>query len=234
MEKYKDFFTPVAILAAGVMVSFSVLTVGGVDIFKQGLRAQAGAGSEAEKEQVKLDPELYRKLAKEMGLNISQFDNCVERRTYKDKVENDFQEGVRLGINGTPGSFVNSQAVRGAIPYEQLKSIIDSELASGNTALADGLNITEKDHIKGNANAKITLVEFSDFQCPFCRRFHPTAQQALDAYQGNVRWVYKHFPLDSIHPEARPAAEASECVAEQKGSEGFWQFADILFELQGS
>ncbi len=92
--------------------------------------------------------------------------------------------------------------------------------------------ITEEDHIRGNLEAPVTIVEFSDFQCPFCSRFHPTVQQVLEDYPDQVRWVYKHFPLDSIHSQARPAAEASECVFEQKGNEGFWQFADALFENQ--
>jgi len=95
-----------------------------------------------------------------------------------------------------------------------------------------GLTITDEDFVKGNFNAPITIVEFSDFQCPFCGRFHPTLQQALDEYGDDVRWVYKHFPLDQIHPEARPAAEASECIAEQKGDEGFWEFGDALFASQ--
>ncbi|MCH7828336.1 DsbA family protein [Patescibacteria group bacterium] len=88
------------------------------------------------------------------------------------------------------------------------------------------------DHIRGNPNAKVTLVEFSDFECPFCQRFHPTVLRALSEYDGDLRWVYKHFPLDNIHPQARPAAEASECVWEQKGDEGFWEFADAMFESQ--
>lgn len=92
--------------------------------------------------------------------------------------------------------------------------------------------IGENDHMQGNPKAKITLVEFSDFQCPFCQRFHPTAQQALKEYGDNIRWVFKHFPLDSIHPHARPSAEASECIWEQKGDEGFWEFADTMFENQ--
>lgn len=92
--------------------------------------------------------------------------------------------------------------------------------------------IGEDDHVRGNPNAKITLVEFSDFQCPFCSRFHPTAKQALQEYGNDIRWAYKHFPLDSIHPQARPAAEASECVWAQKGDEGFWEFADAMFENQ--
>ncbi|MDP2735432.1 MAG: DsbA family protein [bacterium] len=76
------------------------------------------------------------------------------------------------------------------------------------------------------------MVEFSDLQCPYCKSFHPTVQQALAEYGDSIRWVYKHFPLDGLHPQARPAAEASECVWEQTGDEGFWQFADTMFEKQ--
>lgn len=94
------------------------------------------------------------------------------------------------------------------------------------------IEVTEKDHIRGNPEAPVTIVEYSDFQCPFCQRFHPTLQQVLADYPDKVRWVYRHFPIDQIHPQARPAAEASECVAEQKGNDGFWQFADALFENQ--
>ena len=89
--------------------------------------------------------------------------------------------------------------------------------------------VTDSDHIRGPKDAKVTLVEWSDFQCPFCSRFHPSVARAVQENNGNVRWIYRHFPLDSIHPQARPAAEASECAAEQGK---FWEFADKLFERQ--
>lgn len=89
--------------------------------------------------------------------------------------------------------------------------------------------VNEGDHIRGNVDAPVTIVEYSDFQCPFCARFHPTVKQILENYPDKVRWVYKHFPLASIHPEATPAAEASECAAEQGK---FWEFADGLFDNQ--
>lgn len=92
--------------------------------------------------------------------------------------------------------------------------------------------INTEGHIRGNPDAPVTIVEYSDFQCPFCSRFHPTVKQILADYPDQVNWVYKHFPLDQIHSQARPAAEASECVWEQKGDDGFWQFADLLFENQ--
>ncbi len=98
--------------------------------------------------------------------------------------------------------------------------------------LAVEFSIDEGVHVRGNFEAPVTIVEFSDFQCPFCQRFHPTLQQILADYPNQVRWVYKHFPLDSIHPQARPAAEASECVFEQAGDDGFWQFTDGLLENQ--
>ena len=92
--------------------------------------------------------------------------------------------------------------------------------------------VSSDDHIRGNPQAPVTLIEFSDMQCPFCQRFHPTAKQALQEYGDQLRWVYKHFPLDSIHPHATPAAEASECVWEQKGDDGFWTFVDGVFDNQ--
>jgi protein-disulfide isomerase len=91
------------------------------------------------------------------------------------------------------------------------------------------VNVSDSDHIRGNKDAKITLVEFSDFQCPFCARFHNTMKQVMEKYPNDVRWVYKHFPLDSLHPYARKAAEAAECAGEQGK---FWEYADKLFENQ--
>lgn len=89
--------------------------------------------------------------------------------------------------------------------------------------------VTKADHIRGDANAQIVLVEYSDFQCPFCSRFHPTMLQVVDAYKGKVAWVYRHFPLTSIHQDAQKAAEASECASEQGK---FWEMADKMFEAQ--
>jgi len=94
--------------------------------------------------------------------------------------------------------------------------------------------VQDSDHVKGPKNAKVTLIEFSDIQCPFCSRFHPTVKQVLTTYPNDVRVVYKHFPLDSIHPEARPAAIASECLFEQKGNDAFFTYIDNLFALQTS
>ncbi len=89
--------------------------------------------------------------------------------------------------------------------------------------------VTEDDHIIGNLNkAKVVLVEYSDFECPFCSRHHPTMQNLVEKYGDDIAWVYRHFPL-SFHPEALPAALASECAAEQGG---FEEFMNAMFDNQ--
>lgn len=94
------------------------------------------------------------------------------------------------------------------------------------------IEVTKDDYIYGDPDAPITLVEFSDFECPFCSRFHPTAKQVVDEYPGQVRWVYKHFPLSSIHQQAQSAAEAVECAGDVGGNDAFWSYGDALFENQ--
>lgn len=89
-----------------------------------------------------------------------------------------------------------------------------------------------RDHILGNKNAKVTLVEYSDFQCPFCARHVPTMKQMLKDFPNDVRLVFRHFPLTSIHPFAQKAAEASECVAKFNGENMFWKFHDEMFASQ--
>lgn len=94
--------------------------------------------------------------------------------------------------------------------------------------------VTDKDHIRGAKNAKVTLVEFSDTECPFCKRFHSTMKQIVEKYPNDVSWVYRHFPLDSLHSKARKEAEATECAAELGGEEKFWAYLDRLFEVTPS
>lgn len=91
--------------------------------------------------------------------------------------------------------------------------------------------VTADDHIRGSRDAKVILVEYSDFECPFCSRFHPTTKQVLDEYGDDVALVYRHYPL-SFHPNAQAAAETSECVAKLGGDEAFWSFADAIFAEQ--
>ena len=88
----------------------------------------------------------------------------------------------------------------------------------------------QRDHIYGNPGAEVSLIEYSDFECPFCKRFHVTAKQVVDSYDGRVNWVYRHFPLAFHNPGAQKQAEASECAGALGGNEAFWRYADKIYE----
>jgi len=96
--------------------------------------------------------------------------------------------------------------------------------------------ITDSDHILGNPNADVVIVEYSDTECPFCKSFHQTMNQVMNEYgkDGKVAWVYRHFPLDSAHPKARTEAEATECAAELGGNNAFWAYINKVFEATPS
>ncbi|MCD4761565.1 DsbA family protein, partial [bacterium] len=98
-------------------------------------------------------------------------------------------------------------------------------------SIKSNIEVSDTDHVRGRKDAPITIVEYSDIQCPFSSRFHSTMNQIMDAYPNDVRWVYRHFPLSRIHPLASRAAEASEC-AEEQGM--FWEYIDVLYENQSS
>lgn len=90
------------------------------------------------------------------------------------------------------------------------------------------------DHIRGPADAVVKIIEYSDTECPFCKRFHPTMQQAVREYPGKVAWVYRHLPLRSLHSKAAKEAEATECANELGGNDKFWAYLDKMFEVTPS
>ena len=85
------------------------------------------------------------------------------------------------------------------------------------------------DHIRGNPNAPIMLIEYSDFECPYCKIFHETLTKVMNEYgpSGKIAWTYRHLPIKQLHPNAPKIAEASECVTQTGGD--FWKFADTIF-----
>ncbi len=147
---------------------------------------------------------------------------------------------------GVPGAIVIAGLlIAGALFYGNQDSgknsdtlkVADTKEAVQEDASLDKINpITEKDHILGNVNASIKIVEYSDTECPFCKNFHTNMQQIMNEYgkNGKVAWVYRQFPLDSLHSKARTEAEATECAAELGGNAKFWAYLDRLMEVTPS
>lgn len=185
--------------------------------------------------------------AKQAGLDEKKFSACFNKSKYKQNVLDDLSQGEKVGVRGTPAFFINGIFLGGAFPIESFKEIIDRELNGTSSTnyldysktLQDAYNQQAFDPtpktvelgnapIQGEKNAKITIIEFSDFQCPYCERVFPTVQQLMKDYNGKVQLAYKQFPL-GVHPNAQKSAEASECANEQGK---FWEYHDLLFKNQ--
>ena len=152
-----------------------------------------------------------------------------------------FALGIMIGVSAVSllGFILSFNAYRNAVDGGTgTKAAAGNSNANTNTAAAAAaptgpvdIQVAKTDWIRGNKDAKVTLMEFSDFQCPYCEQFNPTVDQVRKDYPDTVRIVYKNYPLTTIHPMAQKAAEAAECA----GAQGkFWEMHDKLFANQST
>ncbi len=141
--------------------------------------------------------------------------------------------GISMVLIGTVVGFAGAKfsgvAAVGGTPTEQAQPTPTAPEEDPVPAYDSIKAIGDDDHVRGNADADVTIVEYSDLECPFCARVHPTMVQLLKDYGDKVNWVYRHYPL-SFHATAQKAAEASECAAELGGNDKFWAFVDKVYE----
>ncbi len=158
------------------------------------------------------------------GLNASINDSVDKAMSHIPRDERGTPYTVVMG----PDGFMTE--IRGADTYANVKSIInDAMLGKVTVAYAGDLpEVAVTEHIFGNPDALITIVEYSDFECPYCKQFHPVLKQVVQESNGSVRWVYRHYPL---HQHSFEKLVAANCVAQIKGNDAFWKYGDLLFGL---
>ena len=174
--------------------------------------------------------------ARRIGMDGAAFDECMESRKYQAEVEEDLRVGRELGITGTPVLFINGRFMSGVKDAEAIEAVVLDELERAGVDIEKRrleprrFDVAADGHpAKGPADATVTIVEFADFQCPFCQQLIGTLDRVMGTYGDDVRLVYRQFPIETIHPFAQKAAEASLC-AEDQGR--FWEMHDAMVKDQ--
>jgi protein-disulfide isomerase len=173
--------------------------------------------------------------ADQIGLNRKRFQEALDDHRYRPAVERDLLEARGFGVSTAPTLFINGRRLTGARSLPELTAITQEALglstASSPQPESKPLQVSldlSGSPVRGSQDAPITIVEFSDYQCPFCARAVSTVKQVVEAYPGKVRWIFKNFPLPN-HPDA-PLAHKAALAAGEQGK--YWEMHDLIFENQ--
>jgi hypothetical protein len=210
--------TPMAIILAGVLIMVGILLTNG--------------GGKVTKEKT---------LSEQVGVSKEKLMACVEKTDNEalgTKIETSVTSAMKALPNdqrGTPYSVVIGSngvkaEIRGADSEENVKKLIADVIAGTVTEKYEGEIVVseEGDHLMGNPDAQVKIIEYSDFECPYCKIFHATLKKIVSESNGSVSWVYRHWPL---HQNSFEKVVAAECVAQLKGNEAYWEYSDLLFGL---
>ncbi len=189
--------------------------------------------------------EAMENAAADMGLDADAFKTCMDEQETLDDVKQDYFEARDLEFHDLPGVVVGGHLIQDGVSADDLNTVIDALLQKNETGSLPDTVVTvtpsptpdtdfepETIAVMGSPDATVTIVEFTDYQCPFCQRHSlQTLPQIKKEYvdTGKVKYVLKNFPLTQIHPHAISAAEAAECAGEQGK---YWEMHEKLFSEQ--
>lgn len=222
-KKQQAINTPTAIIVAGVLVMVAIFMTRG------------GGSSATQKD---------KPLSEQVGVNKKAFDSCLQDslkdanlqalKSKTDQSANLAMSALPADQRGTPYSVIIGKNgaktdIQGALPYETVKKLVDEVSANKVTNPYKGQvpAVTADDHIVGNPDAPVVIIEYADLECPYCKRFEPVVKQIVDESNGQVAWVYRHW---IIHPGALPKTAAAECVAKLKGNDAFFKYVTLTFD----
>ncbi|HEY1955623.1 MAG TPA: thioredoxin domain-containing protein [Polyangiaceae bacterium] len=194
-------------------------------------------------------------IAKDLGLNVAKVKDAIAKKKYASVIDKDTDLAEDFQASGTPHFFIDGRRIVGAQPFDKFKPILDEEIAKAKALVTAGtkpeavydeltkngktppppeqktITLTGTAPVRGPASATVTVVEFADFQCPYCKRALPTIEELLKAYPTKVKLEWRHMPLP-FHQQAELAGEASVEAYKEKGSAGFWKMHDALYAHQ--
>ncbi len=208
-------------------------------------------------DQSHLDAEDLERVAAAYGVAPAALEARAQSPEVVARVDADVTLANRLGIDGTPGFLINGIPISGAVPAIEFTGPIERELAEGRLLVANGMkpadvysartkrnyqapeaadapdttvwNVPVGDSpVLGPRDALVTVIEFSDFQCPFCKRVQPTLAALEQKYGADLRVVFKHLPLP-FHDRSRPAATLAIEARKKLGDAGFWRAVDLIY-----
>lgn len=197
----------------------------------------------------KIDPlseSSLKGFAKDLKLDLNKFNVCLNDPKTAQRITDDQEYAKKLGVQGTPNFFINGRLLGGAFPLENFKEIIDKELSGSASAdvksysqilqdaakeqafnpVAQKIEIRPGTPVFGPENAPITIVEISDFSCPYCARATTTTDQLLKDYAGKIRFAYSYYPG---HGTGELAQKAAYCAQEQNK---YWEMHNRIFAEQ--
>ncbi len=197
------------------------------------------------------------KMATDAGASADKVKKAIADQTHKKEIEADEDLSEDFQASGTPHFFINGRRLVGAQPQEKFEKIIDEEIKKAQDLVAAGTKpadlyaaltkdgkgppepekkdlpktLPTNDPARGNLTGKVTIHEWSDFQCPFCGRVEPTVAQIMKDYGDRIKFVWHDLPLP-MHPDAPLAAQAGREAYAQKGPSAFWAMHDKMFSNQ--
>lgn len=246
-EKMKN----IALVALGILTIYLGLTI--KELKSNVARLEEACGADCENLFINFNVDGLAEALDSVSIDRGGVKACLDSSEMTARVNKDFDDAQQLGVSGTPANFlVNKETglgvlVPGAYPSQILENVknylLKPEARVGDMAYQDETgrislqvaqfpdldSITEADNIKGPADAKVALVEYSDFDCPHCKTFQPVANQFV-SQNPDVQWVFRYYPLRNIHPDAQKKAEAAECVKKLHGMDKYWEFVEALYQ----
>lgn len=236
-EKYQTFISIIiagALIGGGIVLSKTIPQAG----------APAANGTTAQQTEATVKADLI-KTAKSLSLDSKALGVCLDKNTKESVVASATNVATRSGVQGTP-TFIIIKRTYGAddriVSEKQIPVVGARDKATFMAAIENGtlpagqpemngekVVLSDSDHYKGPMRAEVIIVEYSDMDCPFCKRAKPTIDGIL-AEHPEYAYVYRHSPLAQLHPFAPYKAEAAECIYDTNGAEGFWKFVDAMMK----